>query len=194
MLGKRKGFWKKTKDVWIRWLVEPSGWRTKKPCTSKARGGAESQAGGRLARSNPSDLSPCPTQGIRPPAQKSPFPSSPPHEPGHPPPPSAAMGAQQSVNAGKGRCPSSYPRRPPWLRWRGCLWLLNCRLRRSRVCGNAAAKVDVHVDLTHMLCEALLLPPLRCSLFCLPRSPARFLLILGPHARTCWFLGFLFFQ
>uniref|UniRef100_A0A452ZIB6 Bacterial surface antigen (D15) domain-containing protein n=1 Tax=Aegilops tauschii subsp. strangulata TaxID=200361 RepID=A0A452ZIB6_AEGTS len=52
----------------------------------------------------------------------------PPHEPGRlpVPPASAAMGAQQSVNAGK-------------------------------------AKVDLHVDLTHMLCEALLLPPLSSS-------------------------------
>ena len=83
----------------------------------------------RLHRSNPShcDLSLCSTQGIRPPAQKSPTPlhlhppvPSPaprpsPHEPGHPPPASAAMGAQQSVNAGKGQCPlpplpSSIPR------------------------------------------------------------------------------------
>jgi hypothetical protein len=40
------------------------------------------------------------------------------------------------------------------------------RLRRSPVRGNTAAKVDFNVDLTHMLCEALLLPPLRYPLFC----------------------------
>uniref|UniRef100_A0A8R7K2P4 Uncharacterized protein n=1 Tax=Triticum urartu TaxID=4572 RepID=A0A8R7K2P4_TRIUA len=78
----------------------------------------------------------------RPPAQKSPTPhptpdATPPppppppptpHEPARlpAPPASAAMGAQQSVNAGK-------------------------------------AKVDLQVDLTHMLCEALLLPPLSSS-------------------------------
>lgn len=59
-----------------------------------------------------------------------------------------------------------------------------------RVCGNAAAKVDVHVDLTHMLCEALLLPPLRCSVFCLLGSwNACVPWFSGPWILTCCSLG-----
>ena len=56
-----------------------------------------------------------------------------------------------------------------------CSWLLLRVLvicwRRSSVRGNAAAKVDMQVDLTHMLCEVLLLPPLRCSVLCLLGRP-----------------------
>lgn len=99
------------------------------------------------------------------------------HEVRHPA--TAAMGAKQSVNAGKG--PRPFPLLPCLLV--ALLAWLN-RWRRSPVCGNDAAKVDLNVDLTHMLCEALLLPPVRCWLF-LPSS------LLGRwNACICGFRGF----